>query len=208
LQSWGFSLLELIRDPQGESYRFRAEIRHDESDTNGEVGLYFAHRGYPSAQGRVHQFLQVSFNDIQILGRPLRPIPGFPADRPPLPNSVCLSPNLYAEGGALGRWSRRLPGRSAGFPPAGRGQTSWRNLLVEVTPERIRARWGEDKWIGTLTSNEVSDSFRNEKRELLIRMPDEGCVLDLHEQVKNRGGLGLSVHRGSASFRNVVVEPF
>src|SRR5262249_5485183 len=76
VQSWGCALLELVRDPQWPCYRLRAEVRHDESHQQGEVGLFLAHREHNTTRGIVHQMVRLSFNDIQP-GTPVALAPYF-----------------------------------------------------------------------------------------------------------------------------------
>src|SRR5206468_3149484 len=42
------NMIELLPDPMTDRYRFRAQIRHDESDVEGAVGLFVAHAPCPT----------------------------------------------------------------------------------------------------------------------------------------------------------------
>lgn len=59
------SLLELLPDPQIDSYRFSAEVRFDSSDPENDsanVGVYFAHSQGATPQGAaLHYFCHVVF---------------------------------------------------------------------------------------------------------------------------------------------------
>src|SRR5262249_44272902 len=64
VQSWTLSLLELLRDPRCDHYRFSAEVRHFEGTFEGMVGLYFAYsRG--GFGDDVHCFCTLTFNDVE-----------------------------------------------------------------------------------------------------------------------------------------------
>ena len=47
INSWSLALLELVPDPQSDRFRITAQVRHEKSDTAGEVGLYFAQGSIP-----------------------------------------------------------------------------------------------------------------------------------------------------------------
>ena len=57
LQSWNVGLLELYEGLDQPRYRFRAEIRHEDSSNAGVVGVYFAHREYTAKDCSQQVFL-------------------------------------------------------------------------------------------------------------------------------------------------------
>ena len=77
----------------------------------------------------------------------------------------------------------------------------WRHLAVEVTSEKVILYWGEDP--GNLVLMD----------EILRRRVDQLTQLHLRTRKLNftfqpRSPLGLYVQRGTASFRNVVLQPY
>src|SRR5262249_58457692 len=106
------------------------------------------------------------------------------------------------------RVGHRLSGpTSQPFPPAGTLKVDWRPFRIEVTPEVIRAAWGEEP-LQDLTAEQLAVF----SRAVLKANPPLNAALPLRDsgdkiEFPPRGGLGLLIYNGSASFRNVVVEP-
>ncbi|HTK73924.1 MAG TPA: protein kinase [Gemmataceae bacterium] len=189
VESWGCALLELVRDPQWPSYRLRAEVRHVESHQHGEVGLFLAHREHVTSAGVVHQMLRFSFDDIN---------PGTP---------VSLSP--YLRGDVGGRaFDLRVEGKSRGVNVApGFRRTTWRKLVVEVTPNTVRAVWDDGQPIGKLPVEDIGRQTAGAVTKQIARQGDESLKDLAKADFAPRGSLGLFVYRGVAAFRSVVIEP-
>jgi eukaryotic-like serine/threonine-protein kinase len=189
IQSWGFGLLELVRDPQWPSYRVTAEVKHVESHQHGEVGLFLAHREHDTSGGVVHQLLRLSFDDIN---------PGTP---------VSLSPHLRGDVGGRA-FDFRVEGisRSLNVAPGYR-RTTWRKLVVEVTPSTVRAFWDDDQPIGKLPVQEIVRQTAGAVSGQIARQADEWLRVLAKGDFAPRGSLGLFVYRGVAAFRSVVIEP-
>jgi hypothetical protein len=187
--------LELLPDPKLRSYRFRAEVRHDTVAGPGEVGIYFAYNSFVTAKGGEHRFWQLTFNDQQ---------GAFPLVQGREPeHEVVLRCQRYRPWEKLpGCKIRIMPGPRQGFAPAvpfnGPAQT-WRKLAVEVTPEKVRAFW-EGKAIGEVSGEQL----RKVSREVLTDPLDP-----IAPPAGDAPGvaLGLYVHRSTAAFRSVVIEP-
>jgi serine/threonine-protein kinase len=196
-QSWTLSLLELLSDPGCTRYRFRAEVRHLESD-RGEVGIYFAHGEQRTAQTTEHLLCDLTFNDREILlpateeaeatlhlRRYREPGPKGSANNvAPLGTPYHYSPALLAV--PIAR--RRIP-----------GVEPWRELQVTVTPKSFQASWaghdlGKVSWKTLLGTADAA----------LEHDPPSG-----HGRTgfTPHGGLGLFVRRGAAAFRRIVIEP-
>jgi hypothetical protein len=73
----------------------------------------------------------------------------------------------------------------------------WRRVVVEVSADLVHAWWDGDD-IGKVTDHDLSERFFGDKKP---ETPVSYFHFDPH------GGLGLYVNRGTASFRNVQVEP-
>jgi serine/threonine-protein kinase len=191
VQCWDhLGLLELVDDPQHERYRFRVEVRHDATWKLGRVGLYFAHRVHATGQGARRQYyVELTFSDA--------------AQTPSVPNRVQLS---------LGRCPEtpsQEPHHIVTFLKdheftrtlASPGQGPWCQLEVEVKPDTIRASWRRPT--GPETAN-----FRVAHGDVMAAA--ENVVEDPQDEMPTflpRGGLGLVVYHGTASFRNAVIEP-
>jgi eukaryotic-like serine/threonine-protein kinase len=209
IQSWGCSLLELVRDPQTESYRLTAEVRHEASANYGEVGLYLAHRETSTPAGTVHQFIQLSFNGIDQSGaeKMVNQLRGL--NKPPLPNPVDLQMRFFAEGGRRGLWDSRISGASRRlFVPNQNAERTWRKLVLEVTPQEIRAYWEGDQLVGPLAFAKISQ----QTEAVLASVRSQESFGPLAQSVRAdfppRGGMGLYVFHGCAAFRAVELTPF
>jgi serine/threonine-protein kinase len=189
VQSWGCALLELVRDPQWPCYRLRAEVRHDESHQHGDVGLFLAHREHNTSRGVVHHMLHLSFNDIQP-GTPLRLAPYLRGDE--------NGPSLDIRIGGVSNNLNVAPGFR---------RTTWRKLVVEVTPTAVRAIWEDGQPIGKLAAKDIIRQTSDALKERAARHPEESWKDLLSGDFAARGSLGLYVFRGSASFRSVLIEP-
>jgi serine/threonine protein kinase len=206
ISSWGHVLLELLPDPQFASYRVTAQVRHDKSDLMGEVGLYFAHKEYPRRPTNLQFFTQISFN-AAIATEPVQfqQLPnGVTKPRPSLGNPVQLLPHLLTEEAEPPYVDRRLPGLlGARFKLSGQEEGRWSELEIIVTPARITAVWNGQRFV--VNPSELQQGIQ---RNLTTFPPapgelPAGCV----PKFETRGGLGLYVWRGTASFREVTVSP-
>jgi serine/threonine-protein kinase len=204
LKSWGLCLLEIVRDPRARSFRLSAEVKHEESDEHGEVGIYLAHRAYSGTENGIHQYVQLTYNDIRLVG-------GFklPNGRevPAQPIPVLFQSRLSAQGVpteldgmSFSSWRERLS------QPPGHGRTTYRKLVVEVTPGEIRGFW-DGKHVGNLSVPKVEAETQDYLTELRSKRPDHPFTRDVRSDFPAPGGLGLYVYRGSAAFRCVVVTP-
>jgi hypothetical protein len=208
IESWHLSLLELLPDPQRDRYRIQAWVRHEKSNDLGDVGIYCGHRQYGDGPAAIHQFTRLSYNDIrsndEVFAKVVLHVPN--AVPPPI-NSVTLTPYLYAEAGS----GRAVDLAGAGlwppfFKPAGLGGGPWRLLVLEVTPECVRAFW-ESRQVGGLPTADMRANTRKLLPGLVAVRPEDPAAQAVDPSFAPRGGLGLYVHNGSASFRSVTVEP-
>jgi tRNA A-37 threonylcarbamoyl transferase component Bud32 len=211
---WGVALLELVRDPRTDHYRFRAEVRHEEDSEvgSGGVGVYFGRNGYASPNGPVQVYVQINFNDIHSKAEKVR---NENIDRPnarqlkiPVPIANPLEMQAFewgqdagASAGAIGDIASKDL-----FQPRGRNKTQYRSLIIEVAPAEIRVFWdGNGQPSLTVPTKQIEESLRiafDNSQRTPLPMPDVPFAF------VPRGGLGLHVANGAASFRNVRVEPF
>jgi serine/threonine-protein kinase len=207
VHSWGLCLLELMRDPQRDGIRIRAEIRHEDSKQPGEVGVFFGLQELPVAQGNVLSFGHLAFDDIDSVEELWRRLPIPEADRPPPPegNPVQFRPFLYGRRPDGSVREQRLNGSPSTcfFQPTGLhgNPKRWRPIVVEIGPETLRGYWEGNTPAG--------ESNRTDwDRQLQSQLDDD--FLPHGKQppgLARRGALGLYVSRSTASFRRVVVEP-
>jgi serine/threonine-protein kinase len=179
LSSWELGVLELWRDPRISHYRFRAEVAHLSSNKGTEVGLYFAQSTLATEQGSSHCLCRLSFNDKENMPRFNPKHKG---------NQVGLRMMMLATTGP-----QTLSRPPLLHPPLGPTETRWRRLAVEVHPDEVRVYW-EGKCFDQSSWAKLSRDEREDSK-------DDRCSFS------PRQGLGLFVHQGAASFKNVVIEP-
>jgi serine/threonine-protein kinase len=213
VHTWEQAVLALVRDPQRESYRLRAEVRHERADANpSQVGIFVVHRGYPGPGGEIQNFAALTYNDViselEVWQRIQAKVAQFPNAQQPPPqgNRVLLDPHLYADR-ADGPWEPQLTfGRRATFEPAGLAGGAWREVILEVSPAGIRGYWGEKELALVPAAQLIKDarSYLDHERK---KHPDDLFGQGIEPVFAPRGALGLYVRRGSASFRRVTIEP-
>jgi serine/threonine-protein kinase len=211
IHTWKLSLLELVHNPGRKRYRIRAEVRHLKCGFGlSHVGIYCTHREYPTADGPIHRFTHLSFNDIiddkeehALLTKGLpRPPP------PPAGNAVSLHHRLYRDGGPNTQWDQGIVGVDARlFQPVRPVGSVWRKLTVFVMPEGINAVWGDGQPVGELLTAELLAKTRETLARMRKFRPSDTTVSEVDPAFSARGSLGLHVLNGSASFRNVIIEP-
>ncbi len=209
------ALVEVLRQPRPARFRLRAEVWHRDGATSGEVGLYFAQATYLSAGGPVHHYGALTYNDVHDEAAKWRriheevrerfrkagsPVPDLTA---PKGNQAMLGPRLYP--GAEPPGEMKLARHEAYFKPHGVGG-GWRQLVVEVTPDGVAGSFDgrpirhrpAAEWEGA-AADFLAGARRSQPNALYALGPDPSY--------SPGGGVGLYVSRGSASFRNVAVEP-
>jgi eukaryotic-like serine/threonine-protein kinase len=208
VDTWSLGLLELLRDPQSESYKITAQVRHEKSDIEGEVGLFFARSASRRPPSNLQFFTQLTFNAVR--GNADR-VGRFPPEfRPPGPvkgNVVLLLPHLLSDE-ALGPYiDRRLSAGATGprFMPLGSKNGRWHDLEVIVTPVSVTARWDNEPSF----SAAPSEIQKNVNLDLTAHpLPAAGALpRGFLPEFSARGGLGLYIWKGVASFRSFTVTP-
>jgi serine/threonine-protein kinase len=192
LHTLSMSLLDLVGDPQGERYRFAAQVRLNES-FGGRVGIYFARGKHAAAPGVVHHLADLTFS--------LRPaVRGFFHRRQTVADvSLKLRQQDESAKGPGANRTFSLLGKVFPLPGAEAGSEDWHALAVEVTPAQLRVFW-DNRPVGTVSAAALKISSQ--------AFEEDGAAPGRPRfELAPRGGLGLFVYRGSASFRRVVVEP-
>jgi hypothetical protein len=193
----------------------RAQVRHETSALpNCHVGLFFGHQTLATDQGPLQYFLHLSFNDINDVIHTyniMKPIleKNGGRIRKPVANPVFLHPQLLLPRANGMIQSHQLGGLQPElFHPARDVNHPWRQLVVEVRPEGVKAFWEKERIALELSAREClpqSPTGWNGLRKF-FGMSD----VDLSPATLKftpRSALGLFVSMGSASFRNVVIEP-
>jgi hypothetical protein len=185
------ALVELMPDPMQDRYRFRVAVRFNTWLTpESRAGLYCLHGAVEDNKGRRHHFVELSVMEDDLAEKELETAAG----RPPRGRITSVACFLRRATEAPGvRNDHKLVGQEAfeTAPPALGQAEPWRELVIEVTPEAIRAVH-RNKRIG------VMDRRRLEK--------SDWSQLS-HRPLAPRGGLGVYVFGGSASFRFGAIEP-
>jgi serine/threonine protein kinase len=198
LSSLDPAMLMLLRDPQS-SYRFRAEVRHDNTARTGEVGIYFGHSQHATTRGVQHCYCTLTFNDFE----------PHVLDRKRGVRASAAKGLVWREDGEPPRCS--MPLGEIYFSPAGSASPvlyPWRRLAVEVRPDDIRLFW-EEQQVASLTHPQLLIEF-NPLRNVECadpRKPFAPFSPPLQPEFTPRDSLGLYLTKGKCSFRRAVVEP-
>src|SRR5262249_6772523 len=179
-------LLELVPDPLQPGYRFSAEVRH-EGNSQGSAGICFGLMTQDTDRGRLHWAWVLTFADR---GRP----PAIRRDAQGRPlGLVYLALYQFSGAGAALSWKSSSTRTEHLFPLEAKGAKRWRPLAVEVTPAEVRVFWGEGL-IGTRTHAELNTCLRN------VCVDRNGIPEVPPPAFHPRGGLGLYLYNGAASF--------
>jgi serine/threonine-protein kinase len=208
--TWSLCLVELVRDPCRDHVHFRVSIRHTESDIQGTVGSYVAAQAVPAASPEGHGFVGLTFNDIRSAAyvAALAP-PRIPAKLPvPAENRVRLGfggvvPAIRAE---VIAWDNVA---GAPFIPRGtlpNAPTVWRDLELDVYPTGVAGR-RDGTGVGFLPADRFRLAFADRLGNWAIQDPTNPVWGQPAPAYTPRGGLGVLVLRGSATFRSAVVAP-
>jgi serine/threonine-protein kinase len=202
------SLLELVDNPQASHFLFRAEVRHEQSDKVYDgVGLYVGYRAPSGDDVPVHGGCRLTYDDMFDAVEAWRRLPAKAASGPqPKGNLVYLGGFMHVEQeGGLSRRCAFANVAPEAFRAAGPRHPQWRKLAVEVSPALLAGRWAGDP-LGQVPA----EKFRREGDFFLGQMRRTGWIgpsSKIDTSLHPLGGLGLFLSHGSASFRNVVVEP-
>jgi len=210
VDTWSLALLELVRDPQVDHYRIYAEVRHNRGDVCGEVGLFVGLKEYNAGAEKVFFFVRAAFDDTKDLAQPFQQLPPDhprPMDLPKM-NPVYLGPHLLAVGWENKVWDAKVKGHTPLlFKAAGKSGGSWRQLTLEVTPAGVRGTWAGNVLIGELTTEWIETNSGETLAIAAVNKPDGLFLKGIKPEFRSRSPLGFYVHKSSASFRRVVIEP-
>jgi serine/threonine protein kinase len=195
VQNWEHGLVELLPDPRLQCYRFSAEVRHErQANQESKVGIYFAHSEHPEGKGVAHFHCVVAFNDLVDVG-------ASDANGARRGNVVQLEAHRQPPAGLVHDKAGVAETESFFAPAKPVGALGpWRPIAVEVRPKTIKVFWK-----GRCIATTPRATLMGDARPLIAR-PDQPLPPN-SPQFAPRGGLGLFVSQGVASFRNVTVEP-
>jgi serine/threonine-protein kinase len=202
----GSGLIELTPDSFHDRFRLTAEFQQNASlKSESQVGVYFGHKASNATPtSGADRAIVLHYADDLINNLPRHKI-GDP---------VQLDDCVFVRSEELPCLKTSTPLRTHWIQEEKRGDGTrpWRKVVVEVTPDAIRAYW-QDNTTGTLlllnkretSSAMVRTRLADAHRQVIeAQVPGLGLVgLDYDA----RGGVGLYLHHAQAYFRNVVLEP-
>ena len=207
-RSRGVTFVVLADDPQHDSYRLRAEVRHDLAGrADCGAGLFVCAREYPFGGEHMQLGCLLRFNDLRDAQVTMAQVQAL---RPNLivpqvyGNRLRFVPHMvFARIGMAEPEEAMLPGTDSTFKPAYDGKR-WRTLEIEVHRDRLLARWENGPPLKLLVSEA--------QQEIAARLPSwykkyKVGSINPPPTIDVRGKLGIYVRNGSVSFRNVRLEP-
>jgi serine/threonine-protein kinase len=209
ISSMALTLIELVpRVPSGR-YRLTVQIRHDDSDVWGGVGIYCSGQAVTGGPRQPHLFAGVSYNDFRSAAMEawLRLKPEIRAKTPrPDKESVGIGTGVAGDYD-IGKPWEYLPRDLTGvkFDLAGMSPV-WRTVELTVTPDEFSASW-QNQVVRTITAELANEWLTDRVSKMRIKHPNNQIIQGIHAQYNPSGPLGLIVFRGTASFRNAEITP-
>ncbi len=196
LSSLAPGLFEMLDDPGIPAYQVVVEMRQVSFNSNfADTGLYFGHDEHQTPEGRQHFTGRATFADLGKLASAYADETGRPCSR--------FNLSLHYEGTSaaqpfqsLRRWG---PYRSYSPDCPAQGPGPWRNLVLDVGPEKVRARWETD----TLALN-----LRDEQVPFVAALNRNFPELKpLRIELTCRRPVGLYLCSGSIQIRRFFIGP-
>ena len=203
----GIALVELTPDTGCDRYLFSAEVRHDNAvNVASRVGLYFGGRDVGVAGGpRFRSYYSFSLSDRDNpQARDPKDQKGGKAGQEPEHGAklryTCSAADVAAD---PARVSSLLSGKPVKFPAANPNPNPapWRTLTLEITPDGVRAIGPAGEKEKPLDAD--ADFLRGRQKRLA---DDLSTPQGVPVEFRHRGGIGLIVVCGEASFRHVVLK--
>ena len=198
-------LLELLPTVGHDHYRFTIQVRHEKSSMPGSVGVYFAHTAYEGKDSDIQFFTKLSFNDVVSYRDAVPIILGAKGELPRAKNVISMCPHIFQMKGTT-PMSWQTPGCAGpNFEPNGEHGAGWRTISVTVAPNEISAEW--DGHPLKLDAAELMKGVGGELDYHKPRFQNNRFIQALQPSFAPRGGLGIYLGRGSASFRAATLTP-
>ena len=160
-----------------------------------------ARQGHPVGAAEAQFFIQFSANDIlTVADRRVFILPNGQAVPGPEASYLTLRPHLYGADGSAPN-TRMSAAISPPIIPAGEAAGVWRTLEVTVTPAGVECAW--DNTPLSLSGDDVRQRIAWTAR-ITVGNP---VLQNLAPAYVPRGGLGLFVSWGTASFRSATITP-
>lgn len=212
VQSTDKVLAVFLDDPGIDAFTLSGEVRANRLETIPSAGLFVGHRQVASADGDWHFQLEYIYNEFPANYR-LPPPPPGPA--PPLPpktksykaNAVIPPANV------TGNRVIRLHGTQLSNGPGENPEDlngwmigadapmvggPWRQMEIRASGTTFTVSWNG---VEEHTSRELPVVILDKMQFFLQERPDPSLAFT------SRGGLGVYVSGGSASFRNLTIQP-
>jgi serine/threonine-protein kinase len=220
--AFDWTMLELMHEVPLKRYQISAQVLHRDSGEDSLVGLFFLHRQARTNQGDEHFLMYCGINDRHPMATPFSLHVGGYRTNPPkgkwrdhymaawkrlpkkLPAAVATLGVTGAQPQSATPWTLALHIARLGIvdrpappiPPQKGPAGNWHTIVVDVTPEKIRATLDHELVLETRCA-----VLEKQARMLLqhrnVAIPEPFVA----------GDLGLLVYNGAASFRNVVLTP-
>jgi serine/threonine-protein kinase len=186
--------IEIFPNPLCDRYRFRAQVRHNRLTGNrSRVGIFVMRRMVGEAPDQKMAMITLTISmddrDLKAASGPRNGI------SPLLAASAELNLNWYHTASSKYGQTllRALP--HVVYTPNERLVNPWQELVLDVSPERVSAKWG-DREIAPVSLGPGPNLPAAVKMQSV--KPSD---------LDSRGGLGFFVTSGSASFKNASIQP-
>jgi serine/threonine-protein kinase len=200
------TLVELVRDPHRQSYTITAQVRQEESDQLGDVGIYCCRYEYLARpRTAAVMLIYLTYSDAydaaeeSKLHPMLKPVSG---------NAANFTFYWYShrQGKLIADDNVDDHSRKNVFKAAGPNAMRWRTLVLKVAPDGIEGNWDKATNIGKILAAGLAAQADKSLRAKGVGGPDDPKLQQLYPGFPQRGGIGLFVRRSSASFCNVTIE--
>lgn len=192
-------VLELVRDPQCDSFRLSADIEHRQGEQLSEVGIYFGRHSLPQ-HNETQAFCLFGFNDKRAWVQ--HNATKF-TSQAALYQAGAIGPEISPYSAPI-RWEYFDPFAELHADQRNGVRFTRRRLQVDVTPKGVECFW-EGKSLGLASWPELQKNSRS----MLESLP-HGAGADLQPiAIRDviHGGLGVFVRTGSAAFWRVELRP-
>ncbi len=200
-------MLQLVRDPQVDHYTIHAEIRQEEGQFAGGVGLAFGMSDYPLAGSNLHHLSYVWFDDVHDEANP--PDKSAAGIARQQGNSLYLDSRLYAEGTpkpACDRTIQCVEQKQVFTPSHGRDASVWRTLVIDVAPSGVDVGW-DNTSLFKFSSPEIEQQSTIALDRLRKDKHLGPLIFGITPRFAPRSPVGLYVQASAVSFKNVYIQP-
>ena len=205
----GYALLALVRDPMADRYRLELALSHDRPGrTDSGVGVFVGYERHVAVNGEVvHRFLSVEYSEHWSEAERM-----FPEVQPDHAVEVYDTAIVWRGDGAVGVPIRRQL-KALKFGPANASATE-RGLAVAVAPDGIQFSWRRAKggdgtpagWdeVAAVRAEELRASGTRLQADVEALIPGSGVTL---ADWNPRRPLGVSLWTATATLRSITLSP-